>query len=148
MKKLLLLLLVAPAFAYAQSRNDGNWWSGLDKTAKTYYLVGFMNGRSNAFAMAPAYICMNQRHIGKALEECISAGVEFISKEQILPISGKPYGQFIEGINTFYRDYRNKSICFNPAIHVVISSMNGMKNDDADNWIQKLRAIPATYSCD
>jgi hypothetical protein len=147
MKNLLLVFMVAFATA-AHSKSDGNWWNATSDTARINYLIGYFDGASATAFYLPAIICMDQKRTGNDLEKCTEGAYYAAQKAVVAPIAGRPYGQFVTGLNTFYSDYRNLGICFKVAVNVVKSEMKGMKQESVRDWVEKVRALPVTDSCD
>lgn len=147
MKKLFLISLIVFATT-AHSRNDGSWWNSLDDTGKTYYLFGYLNGIANTAFLVPAFICGDPNFAGEDIRKCLENAMRTVNAKIASPIAGRPYGQFIAGIGTFYKDYKNLNICFKVALSVVTKEINGMKQEDVRDWVEKVRAIPATDPCD
>lgn len=148
MKKLVLICAFTPLFAFAQARFDGNWWAALDEPGRLYYSIGYLNGAAHAAVILPASICLHQKYVGTDLEKCLVSANEAAHDAFVKPMLGKPYGQFISGITAFYQDYRNKSICFKAAARIVQAEVNGMKHEKVTEWVESVRALPTTGSCD
>ena len=91
---------------------------------------------------------MDQKRTGDDLLNCTEAAYYAAQKAVVAPISGRPYGQFFNGLDTFYSDYRNVGICFKVAVSIVKYEINGMKQESVKDWVEMVRALPITDSCD
>lgn len=148
MKSFFLAFLVVFSTTANASKSDGNWWNALNDTAKIHYLIGYLSGSATTAFNLPPIICMDQKLTGRDLASCIDSAHYAAQKAIVAPIVDRPYGQFLAGLKTFYSDYRNFGICFKVAINVVKSELNGMRQEDVKDWVEKVRALPITDSCD
>ena len=56
-----------------------------------------------------------------------------------------PFGttELVDGVNTFYKDFRNRNIVFNDAIAFVADQMRGIPEDKLNAELLKARAAAA-----
>jgi hypothetical protein len=147
MKRLLLVLLTVCTQAHAQTRFDGNWWNGSEDIARGSFLLGYKQGMVLVAEVAPMVICNAQKHTDEAFRQCIYSGTNAMNEEFVTPTAGKTYRQLIDGVSEFYRDYKNRGICFEPALSFVTQEINGMSRNLRDSKLQTLRREPTTGFC-
>ncbi|WP_455231008.1 hypothetical protein [Geopseudomonas aromaticivorans] len=118
----LFLLIEA---ASASDRRDGNWWLQLDEVSKIFYVVGLIDG-SELGKKLSTYGCFDDQEDFSSKEaECLSPILSSYNKHVERFIAGKPNKQFLDGLNSFYADYRNRNILTHDAILVVFRSIIG-----------------------
>jgi hypothetical protein len=147
MKALLFALTIFVTHAHAQNRFDGNWWNDTDDVSRGYYLIGYMQGTSSTAMVAPVMVCLAQELTGETLTQCLSKGQKVMDEKFVTPAAGRPYGQFADGVTAFYKDYKNRGICFSAALRFVSSEINGMNRNELDTFLERLRKNPVTGQC-
>lgn len=114
--------------SFSQSDFNGNNWVGWDLKIRLVYLAGYVDGR--------------QRGVWEAVETIVP---------EILPNWEKDprmrslefnitVGQMLDGLNSFYSNYRNRIICIRNALNIVKDEATGRKHWSEDE-IQRLRKV-------
>jgi hypothetical protein len=128
------LLVVCCAGLYAEEiRHDGSWWTQQTAGFRLFYIMGFLDGMAlgSSFSIpdkaaqtdgAP----LDARRVYKERTE------RYFSKLTI--------GELSDGLDTFYRDVRNRSILLSDAIDVVVRSIKG---EDVEKLLQAKRSSAA-----
>jgi hypothetical protein len=122
MKHLLVVLLLTGAFAHAQTHN-GNWWRTLEPSNKLMYVIGYMDGDCAGEMRALMQVQPTQ------------AQREHITK-CVWP-DAVTFGQVKDGLDHFYRDYRNRLIFADDALTIVKKEVEGQPTSTAE--VEKLR---------
>ena len=140
MKKLGLLLVFA-AFAVcsnavahgADTRRDGNWWLGLTPTAKLYFAVGFFDGieLGSKFSYWGMTEGKNTDCAGKAVGSFYS-----YKKKYLADVTND---QIVDGLDSFYSDYKNRRILIPDAVWLVANGIAGTPQKDLDKMIESWR---------
>lgn len=125
-KKIFLIiccLILIKSLAYADSQNpDGNDWKTLDKDWKIGYVNGFVDGTNGMF--------LGIYSIGERPDKKLLGYV----------ITGVTLGQLIDGIDSLYLDFKNRSIPLVFAIYVVNKQIKGTSQDDIERILLWLRS--------
>jgi hypothetical protein len=118
------------AIGSAQQRFDGNGWTALEFDAvKTVYVAGLVDGASFLS------IAMMRTSLGSIAAE---DEYEAISRKFLSGVTTK---QIVDGIDTFYRDFRNRRIECRDAAMVVLSQIAGTTESEIDAMIEHLRRL-------
>jgi hypothetical protein len=145
---LLVLTIVVPARA---ERHDGNWWRSLEKTSiedadlrtemarivKTTYLVGFADGMDLGHLFTVLGSPSDKEEVRKQAFEAGGRSYQHHEdRHHMVTITNQ---QLADGLDSFYLDYRNRSILVYKAIFVVSLSIAGDPDKEADDIIKNLR---------
>jgi len=119
-----------PSFGQDQStsRTDGNWWNGLNSLAKYGYVIGYGDGSVKADATWAYGPCKTQ--VTAKYLAAVQKGNDY---------SGITIGQLIEGVDQFYKDFRNTRILTTDAMMVVKQQISGFSQKQIDETLQTLR---------
>jgi hypothetical protein len=140
MKQLLIVLILLPLLpvcAHAQShRRDGNWWKDLTPSGKLNYMVGFFDGTElgNSFS----YWGMAKDSGGKTTT-CLSEAVKSYQDYGAKYLTNVTNDQIVDGLDAFYKDYRNRSIRVHDAVWLVANSIAGTPQNELDKMIESWR---------
>ena len=140
---LLLFALVAAAnsFGQKQDAHDGFWWSEKSESFKLGYVAGYVEAMVTS-SNSPVWKCLAEKNGGTIpaeypgramLEECGKAA------DPHFDYSGIPFGQLQEGVDHFYKDFRNKRININAAISYVRDQLRGKPADELDAALAFMR---------
>jgi hypothetical protein len=139
------LLLWSATTCCAQSKEqdlDGSWWNRLDRSFKLGYVSGFAQGHERA-AMAHITACMGIWMFGEPVK---TAYTREQWQKLCFPTSdfdGVRMGQFLDGVDSFYRDYRNQKIDISSAMEYVRDEIKGKPQAELDDSLSKLRKVAA-----
>lgn len=132
---LIAVLLLVPAFSTAQdTRRDGNWWNQESNEHKVYFMAGFFDGMDlgNNFS----YWGMSEK--GKD-GGCDDQAVRSYNDQSRKFFPNVTNVQLVEGLDTFYKDYRNRSIRIKNAVWLVVNGIAGTPQDKLDKMIENYR---------
>lgn len=133
----LTVIFCLSGISSAADRRDGNWWMQLDNSSRIFYLAGLIDGAELGHQLS-IYGCYdNQETISPKAAECLAPIVSSYIQNVDRFIAGKPNKQFLDGMNSFYSDYRNRNIATHDAILVVFRSIIG--DSDTETIINNLR---------
>jgi hypothetical protein len=111
------------ASAAAETR-DGRWWLSLSPLEKATYTAGMMDGVN--------------------VGEGISPEPELFTARAAELLANKNVKQLKDGIDHFYKDFRNRSIPVYSAFWVVAMEINGVAATKIEEMIRALRRESAT----
>lgn len=131
---LTFVLLIAPSPMHSDtvSPHNGVWWTNLDAAAKRWFVAGYMEGIDHADFLLGQALKFDKMKVTDSSDP-VSPYIRFYNVM---------YSQFQEGLDTFYADYRNKRINFNPAILYVRDQIQGVSPKGSR------RAVRPHASCD
>lgn len=141
---LIVSLLGTSAFAQDRQRRDGNWWVSLPIVSsadeptnlliKLWYLTGIMDGAiavGHQLAIATAVEARDQTAGEKIEADYWRATDRYLSRVT--------QTQLGEGLDSFYRDFRNRSILVSVAVTVVLRQIAGADDSEIEQTIEALR---------
>jgi len=120
---------------------DGNDWRQWSQNYKVGWIDGFVSAMSNA-QMGTAALCAFQLHISvdsKEEKACVAEAQGF-NFEMI------KYGQFLDGMDAFYKDFRNTEYPITSAIRLVRDQINGRPAEDIEKELVACRQCHADSS--
>jgi hypothetical protein len=125
------------SIVHGQSKpRDGNYWRELNETEKTFYALGLFDGTDlgGIFAMKAT------QEVGGDSNKMGDAYSSNVQKYE----GGVTIGQMMSGMNSFYEDYRNRSIAVINGAWVVLRGIKGESQASLDSSILFLRknAVP------
>jgi hypothetical protein len=137
----LQLLVVASLFICSvgsfaeESRRDGNWWNRQSAGFRVLYILGFMDGMDlgNRFSI-PA------ERLGQDGADPAGGTSRTYRERTQRYLGGVTVGQISDGLDAFYRDYRNRSIGLSDGFEIVLRLARG---EDVKALIQARRSAAA-----
>jgi hypothetical protein len=147
---LLLLATLGTGFGQGQSSKEpdnGFWWVSQSETFK----LGFVKGYASAMSIAAdriGFTCIADKNGGvipekvptdAVLKECMeSRTVDLFS------FGGIRFGQLEEGMDDFYKDFRNKGVTVTAAIFYVRDELKGKSAKELEDELNVYRhGVPA-----
>jgi hypothetical protein len=124
------VLVATPSFGQDQStiRHDGNWWKDLNILTKFGYVIGYAEGSAKADATWAYGQCRTK------------VAAKYLSGlQKVNDFSGIAIGQFIEGLDQFYNDFRNARILSTDAMMIVKLQISGTNQKEIDDDLQIIR---------
>jgi hypothetical protein len=114
----ILFLMLAPS-GQAQSDWDGQFWTTKNKDLKLVYIMGFIDGRNEGANQAAGAL-----------------GTTILDPRVAKLASNITAGQVLDGLDDFYKDYRNARILVRHAIEYVVMEAGG---EDGSKLLKLLR---------
>jgi hypothetical protein len=121
--------------AYAQSpRRDGNWWREQSYSDKITYMVGFFDGMDLG----------REFSFWKSVDDkvCAPKIMESYDSYNDKYMKGVTNGQLVDGLDDFYKDYRNRRIKVHNAVWLVSNAIAGTSQADLDKRVENFRRNP------
>src|SRR5215469_17217806 len=116
--------------AFAQERRDGNWWNAQAPEVRPYFIAGMLDGVSLGFMYT--ILSPSKDADGHATEEAkraADAAVNSFAVAQRKYLLTVKVGQINDGLNEFYKDFRNRSILVALGADVVLRQIAGEETD-------------------
>lgn len=141
MKTGILLIVLTFALTFtahaAEDRRDGNWWATLPQVGKALYIGGIFDGLAMGRDLA-----IGGWHNGDKSNapDCESDAIKsFVSFSARYFGENVTSGQFVDGLDAFFKDFRNRSILVSDAIWVVSNQIAGTPQEKIDTLIENYR---------
>src|SRR5690348_13566261 len=138
-KRLLLLLLISlPMYLYGQvvSRRDGNWWIDQSRPTKLTYMLGFFDGMDLGGDFS--YWDLGDKN-GGGNDPCISKAANSYYANRKKYLAHITNDQLSDGLDEFYKDYRNRRILVHGAVWLVVNGIAGTPQKELDKMIESWR---------
>lgn len=144
------LLTTCITTAQAQVRFDGNWWEGLSKDdsvvtllVKEAYVSGLVDGRGTLKILIRPYLVYEDsvasvatKHHYPAITQAFDIAFAILDSSEFRNMT---IGQIVDGLDSFYSDFRNRRIEVYQAFVFVIYEIDGTPQGWLDNYLQELR---------
>lgn len=131
-----VLLLAVGAAGQVSTRRDGNWWNQQDAAVKLDYMVGFFDGTNLGYQFSYSGILQSSNGQWTACIGDIQKSFTDFNNKFFKNVSNK---QIADGLDAFYKDYRNRSILVHVAVWIVVNSIAGTPQSELDKMIENWR---------
>lgn len=134
---LAIVLILLPASLWARNEAgvaDGSDWKQYSQTYKIGWIDGFVSAMSNAQGRT-AGLCAFQLDLktdSKEFKACVSEAQEF-NFEMI------KFGQYLDGMDAFYKDFRNTEYPITWAMKIVRDQIRGRSAEDIEKELTAWR---------
>lgn len=128
----LLAVTTAPAFA-DENRRDGNWWLIQTYSTKVTYLVGFFDGMDLGRNFTVWGLPTKKGQLASSAQ---FDGMTSYDKYNGKYLNNVTSGQLASGLDSFYSDYRNRTIRTPEATWLVLKTIAGEPPSEEvlNNW--------------
>jgi hypothetical protein len=126
-----LLAIVVPSNAADQ--RDGNWWIKQSQAGKVNYMVGFFDGMQLGNEFSYWGFDKNTQ------EACTVHTIDSYSEYGEKYFSHVTNYQLVDGLDTFFADFRNRSITVSSAVWLVVNEIAGTPRETLDKMIEGWR---------
>jgi hypothetical protein len=139
-----LLVLLGSGVAGAQNQSptdNGYWWADQSRVFKLAFADGYAAAMTHASGIE-AFRCVADRNGGilpanPPSNEVLNASVQ---STEPLDFSELLVGQLTDGVDDFYKDFRNKSIDIRFAFQYVRDELKGKSSVELEQELNKARA--------
>jgi hypothetical protein len=133
MKKRIFLLIVAiiaiSTILHASER-DGNGWRTLTSQEKSFFVSGLLDGIDTGFRLGTKDV---------KEESCGLKNAESFFKNHDKYIVGTNNSQIIDGLDSFYSDFKNRKIPVREAFFVILMQIAGDSEEIINKIVLRLR---------
>lgn len=126
----LLSILSFPLLAQS-TRRDGNWWLEQTQYAKAAYVVGFFDGTHLGAEFSFWKFKDDPSAIAKTTESFEFYGDKFLK--------GVTNEQLADGLDAFYKDYRNRKIRLHNGVWLTLNAIAGTPQADLEKMVENFR---------
>jgi hypothetical protein len=111
-----------------KQKRDGFWWRDMPHDWKVFYVRGYVD------AFSDANVLIETLGLPKPQQKIV---------RNILDLYNIQIGQYVDGVDNFYSDYRNEKIDFAFAIIFSRDEIRGKSEAEQQETLRKLRGIYA-----
>jgi hypothetical protein len=132
-----MLVLFAVNVRAADEPRDGNWWNVQTPIHRTTYVLGLIDGADLGMTFAVPTAKLNSA--GQATPEFAAEMRAFFARYNAAEdkyFKSVEVGQVVDGVDEFFKDFRNRSIRVVGAVHVVLKQIAG---EDTETLVRFLR---------
>jgi hypothetical protein len=141
---LLCYLIAVTSVAAAQEKTDGNWWRELTQPLKALYLAGYTDGHAEAATSGVNDLDIMALTSNKKEKVCAPYLAAVRGALAGSSVGGIKLGTMADGLDSFYGDYRNRSIRVAHAVPFVVRAIRGESDESLRPSIEAARKL-ATY---
>jgi len=151
MKKIILISIFSLIFCnnvFSAEKFDGYYWEKMDHYGKHMYLYGYIQGVSKCGAISTDYFFLEKKtgflsQIDKESFFIYEREIQGYADSYMHMVLGKSdIKQIISRMDSFYSDYRNKTILARTAFTIIASELVGQKKDVIERGIEFSRKNP------
>ena len=128
------ILASTHTFADDAPDRDGNWWRTLDKTTKNAYMTGFFDGINLGHDFSYWDWASDTKQYS-----CFALTQRSFNNYASRYLSKVTSGQVADGLDDFYKDFRNRSIEIPHAAWIVLNEIAGTPKPQLDEMIGNWR---------
>jgi hypothetical protein len=123
--RLMFAVLLSSLPVHAQSDFDGDFWISKTDAIKLTYVLGFVDGRSDGISAAADAVgtTIKDPRISKLASEVT-------------------VGQIVEGVDDFYKDWRNRKVLLRHALEYVEDEAQGKDDSKLLLFMRQLDSAP------
>lgn len=143
----IVLLLCSVVLAADKPQWDGYWWLNQNQSFKLGWVIGYAKAMDSAFAVHLS-TCAATMPLYKDKFPNVDPKEIFqkmCGDNSAFDYDGITFCQFVDGIDTFYRDYRNKELDIGWAIQYVRDEIKGKPAQELDAEVTLWRRCTAAY---
>jgi len=131
----IVMLTISHQSWSADNRRDGNWWLTQEKYVRNIYALGFFDGMD----LGNAFSYWKYVHGTKAQQACTAQAVESYQEYSNRYFDNVTAGQLSDGLDSFYKDYKNRRIVVFAAVWLVVNGIVGMPENELNKLIESWR---------
>jgi hypothetical protein len=132
---LICLLTIVPALSVAEeNRRDGNWWREQDRFTRSVYIIGFFDGMDLGHNFS-YWDFVKDKEMNACMGKVAESYADYSSKY----FKNVTNVQLVDGLNSFYTDFRNRSIRIADAVWLVVNGIAGTPQEKLDSMIENWR---------
>jgi len=140
------LFVCSPLFAGNKPSNDGNWWQGISPGFKLGWVTGYTKAIETAGALQMVTCAENlplysQKYPNVPAKELF--GRLCSKSNETYDYDGITMGQFVDGIDAFYKDFRNRQVEADSAIEYVRDQVRGKPAQELESELNMWRRCTA-----
>ena len=146
MRTFLVCLLFYATATAQHTKHDGNWWNDSSEGFRLGFVTGYLVSM-NTVGDAAIFRCMSAKGITsqtppKVLTDALDACAQSPEAKPYQAYTGFTVGQWKDGIDEFYKDFRNRSLDVQLAIRWVNEQLHGTPAKELEDMVTEWRRKP------
>jgi hypothetical protein len=136
---LICIIIAVPVLSSAddnRNRKDGYWWREYDGPTRAAYVVGFYAGMELGYSFS-YWKFVTTENI--KTDQCMSKMADSYNEYHLRYFKSVTTGQLVDGLDSFYADYRNRRILIVNAVYLVVNAVAGTPQEVMDAATEDLR---------
>ena len=130
-----LFVIGLPLISIAEDgRRDGNWWHDQDRLTRAAYIIGFFDGMDLGHNFSYWKLLKE-----KEKDSCIGEIAESYREHSAKYFNNITNVQLMDGLDSFYADFRNRRIRVANAVWLVVNSIAGTPQEKLDSMVESWR---------
>jgi hypothetical protein len=129
------LFVCSVALTADEARHDGTWWNRQSAGFRLFYVLGFMDGMD----LGSRFSTPESAEVKGAPDRSDDPRRTYQRRTEHY-FANVTVGQVSDGLDAFYRDYRNRSISLADGFEIVVRSIKG---EDVDALTRARRSSAA-----
>jgi hypothetical protein len=117
-----------------KGRRDGNWWTTQTAVTKLDYMIGFFDGIELGHEFSEWGLLKDS-----AQTPCISSVTSSYGEHIDKYLAHVTNDQLVDGLDVFYKDYRNRRIRIRYAVWLVVNGIAGKPQAEIDRMTENFR---------
>jgi hypothetical protein len=131
------LLAISMSVFGGDFSTDGNWWLSLPKNVRAVYVAGFFDGKELGHNFSTwKYLSPNA---SKAEQASVNKARQSYSEYSQKYSHNITFDQLVDGLDSFYSDYRNRRIQLSGGVWLVLNAVAGTPEDELNKMIENWR---------
>ena len=123
-----LFLALAGAGRAEDRPHNAYWWADFSRERNLVFVQGYVEAMTHAHGIAQ-WACLADRNGGKLPEKYLGReAIEACSQSPTVTVydfTDIPFGQLVDGVDEFYKDFRNKDVEINLGLRYVRDQLKG-----------------------
>jgi len=116
------------------TRRDGNWWINQTKGFKNTYVAGFFDGMKLGYNFS--YWGFYDEKNSEVCRGKIAKSFSDYNKKYLDEVTS---AQIVDGLDSFYSDYKNRRIIVSDAVWLVLNGIAGTPQEEIEKMIEAWR---------
>jgi hypothetical protein len=129
-----LMLLLSMSVTGEENRRDGNWWRNETKVAQLNYIVGFFDGM--VLGRNFSYWDFADK---VDMWNCVQKVADSYREHESKYLKHVTNRQLVDGLDSFYADFRNRRIQIYGAVWLVLNEIAGTPKEKLESMVESWR---------
>jgi hypothetical protein len=134
---MVLVVLMHSSLASAQPNANGDFWRQLSPNTRAAFVAGILASKASEVTVAPAVACLDSPDRDRFAQCYASQQRKF--QEEYKDFVGIGAQQFVDGLDAFFSDYKNRQIQVVSALRHVAMSIRGVPQAQLNDYAEQLR---------
>jgi hypothetical protein len=143
--KLFCIVLLLTTFASSGDKFDSYWWAGMSPSFKLGYVSGYAQAMDFSGTVSLGG-CLNFINYMDKTKYSADKWLQMCQNDKTYDFDGISMGQFVDGVDVFYKDFRNKNLEIGVALAYVRDQIKGKTPAGLEKELTDFRNAQASYA--